>query len=236
MVDRPYVLLSCSMSIDGYLGGPSTDRLVLSNAADLDRVDAVRAGCDAILVGANTVRLDNPRLAVRSPERRAGRQSRGEPPSPIKVTVTGGGDLDPGAQFFCQGQAAKLVYCATPAVADTRRRLHGVAAVVDAGNPVDLAGILRDLAGRGVHRLMVEGGGRTHSQFLAGELADELQVAVAPLLVGDSRAPRFAPDGDFPWPAERRARLAQVRQIGDVVLLRYALSDRFTESDRCVET
>src|SRR6478609_7416111 len=96
MVDRPYVLLSCSMSIDGYLGGPSTDRLVLSNAADLDRVDAVRAGCDAILVGANTVRLDNPRLAVRSQERRARRQLNGEPASPIKVTVTGGGQLDPG--------------------------------------------------------------------------------------------------------------------------------------------
>jgi 5-amino-6-(5-phosphoribosylamino)uracil reductase len=230
MTDRPYVLLSCSMSIDGYVGGPTTDRLVLSNAADLDRVDDVRAGCDAILVGANTVRMDNPRLAVRSPERRARRQLRGEPPSPIKVTVSGGGDLDPAAHFFCQGQSAKLVYCATPATADTRRRLDGRATVIDAGNPVDLGGVLRDLGARGVRRLMVEGGGRTHTQFLAGELADELQVVVAPLLVGDSRAPRFVPDGDFPWPADRRTQLAEVRQIGDVVLLRYALSDRFVEN------
>ena len=230
MIDRPYVLLSCSMSIDGYLGGPTADRLVLSNAADLDRVDEVRAGCDAILVGANTVRLDNPRLAVRSPERRADRQTRGEPASPVKVTVTSTGDLDPGAHFFCQGQSAKLVYCATPAAARTRHRLDGLATVVDAGDPVDLAGILHDLTGRGVRRLMVEGGGRMHNQFLAGELADELQVVIAPLLVGDPRAPRFVPDGDFPWPADRRAPLAQVRQIGDVVLLRYALSDRFGES------
>ncbi len=83
---------------------------------------------------------------------------------------------------------------------------------------------------------MVEGGGRTHNQFLAGELADELQMVVAPLLVGDPRAPRFVPDGDFPWPADRRARLAEVRQIGDVVLLRYALSERFTEPDRVTES
>ena len=118
----------------------------------------------------------------------------------------------------------------------TRRRLDGLATVVDAGNPVDLAGAMHDLADRGVRRLMVEGGGRTHTQFLAGELADELQVAVAPLLVGDSRAPRFVPDGDFPWPPERRARLAEVRQIGDVVLLRYALSDRFAVPDRFTES
>ncbi len=66
MSDRPYILLSCGMSIDGYLGSASPRRLELSNNADFDRVDAVRASCDAILVGAATVRSDNPRLLVRS--------------------------------------------------------------------------------------------------------------------------------------------------------------------------
>ena len=70
MPDRPYTLLSCSMSIDGYLGSPTPRRLELSNDADFDRVDAVRASCDAILVGAETVRKDNPRLVVRSQARR----------------------------------------------------------------------------------------------------------------------------------------------------------------------
>ena len=54
MSERPYTLLSCGMSIDGYLDGASDERLLLSNHADLDRVDEVRAGCDAILVGAGT--------------------------------------------------------------------------------------------------------------------------------------------------------------------------------------
>ena len=56
MAERPYVLLSCAMSIDGYLDDGSGERLLLSNEADLDRVDAVRAGSDAILVGAATIR------------------------------------------------------------------------------------------------------------------------------------------------------------------------------------
>jgi 5-amino-6-(5-phosphoribosylamino)uracil reductase len=74
---------------------------------------------------------------------------------------------------------------------------------------------------------MVEGGGIVHTQFLTADLADELQLVVAPFFVGDSRAPRFVGDGKFPWGPANRAELASVQQIGDVVLLRYALSDRF---------
>jgi riboflavin biosynthesis pyrimidine reductase len=70
------------MSIDGYLDSADTARLHLSNADDFDRVDAVRAPCDAILVGAATIRADNPRLLVRSAARRAERMFRGLPASP----------------------------------------------------------------------------------------------------------------------------------------------------------
>jgi 5-amino-6-(5-phosphoribosylamino)uracil reductase len=87
--------------------------------------------------------------------------------------------------------------------------------------------ISEDLGARGVQRLMVEGGGKVHTQFLTDNLADELQLVVAPFFVGDSRAPRFVSDGRFPWNPGRRATLCGVRQIGDVVLLRYALSPRF---------
>jgi 5-amino-6-(5-phosphoribosylamino)uracil reductase len=215
------------MSLDGYLDTATDKRLLLSNDADFDRVDAVRAECDAIMVGANTVRLDNPRLLIRSAQRREDRVARGLPATPMKVTVTAGGDLDPSARFFATGEVDKLVYCARSALDRTCRRLGRVATVVDAGDPVDLCDILTDLQARGVSRLMVEGGGAVHTQFLTAGLADELQLVVAPFFVGDSRAPRFVGDGRFPWDPEHRATLAEVRQIGDVVLLRYALSDRF---------
>jgi riboflavin-specific deaminase-like protein len=230
VVERPYTLLSCGMSIDGYVDDASTGRLLLSNDADFDRVDDVRAGCDAILVGAATVRQDNPRLLVRSSARRQERVARGERPTPLKVTVTGSCDLDPDAQFFTLGDVDKLVYCASGALRHARRRLGGVATVVDGGDPVDLRRVSADLYARGVRRLMVEGGGTVHTQFLTEGLVDELQLVVAPFFVGDSRAPRFVGDGAFPWTPEHRAELAEVRQIGDVVLLRYKLSDRFEQS------
>ncbi len=110
-------------------------------------------------------------------------------------------------------------------IAESGRR----ATVVDAGRPVSLRGVCEDLHRRGIRRLMVEGGGTVHTQFLADDLVDELQLVVAPFFVGDSSAPRFVSDGRFPWNAGRRATLAEVRQIGDVVLLRYALSPRFRD-------
>ncbi|MEU8380411.1 dihydrofolate reductase family protein [Streptosporangium sp. NPDC048865] len=234
MGERPYVLLSCAMSVDGHIDDNTPDRLLLSNDEDFDRVDAVRAGCDAILVGAGTVRRDDPRLLVRSPERGRERVARGLPPSPAKVTLTVSGDLDPGAAFFTAGDAEKIVYAAPAAVAKLAGRLGGAAEVVGAGGPggdggdggdtVDLGLVLSDLYGRGVRRLMVEGGSSVHTRFLREDLVDELHLVVAPFFVGDPAAPRFVLGGDFPRDRRRRMDLAEVRVMGDVTLLRYLLA------------
>jgi len=227
MADRPYTLLSCGMSLDAYLDGPGEDRVLFSNDADFDRVDAVRADADAILVGAATVRRDDPRLLVRDPLRRARRVARGQCPSPVKVTVTEHADLDTGARFFTTGDSDKLVYCPTGTVDDGGNAAQPGTGVVDGGPRVDVRTLSEDLYARGVRRLMVEGGGSVHTQFLTADLADELHLVVAPFFVGDPRGRRFVGDGPFPWNPDRRATLVDVRRIGDVVLLRYALSSRF---------
>ena len=222
--DRPYILLSAATSIDGYLDDASNERLLLSNDTDFDRVDAERARADAILVGAGTIRADNPRLLVRSAQRRAARQAEGRSATPIKATITGGGDLDPACAFFTTGDVDRLVYTRTGALKAVRDRLSDAADVIDAGDPVDIPRILTDLAARGVRRLMVEGGGRLHTQLLAAGLVDELHLVIAPFLVGDSRAPRFVSDARFPFDRAHPLRLVETRQMGDVVLLRYSAS------------
>jgi 5-amino-6-(5-phosphoribosylamino)uracil reductase len=230
MPDRPYTLLSCALSIDGYLDAGNGERLLLSNADDLARVDAVRAESDAILVGAATVRADDPRLLVRSPELRATRLAQGRSESPTRVTLTRRGDLDPSARFFTTGSGDRLVFCPGGVAGRLRRRLGTSATVIDGGHRVDLHRVVEDLHVLGVRRLMVEGGGNVLTQFLTADLADELQLVVAPFFVGDSRASRFVGNGRFPFHPGRRATLAEVRPIGDVVLLRYALSPRFAEA------
>ncbi|MBZ9640574.1 dihydrofolate reductase family protein, partial [Streptomyces sp. PSKA30] len=213
----PHVLLSAAVSLDGYLDDTGPERLLLSSPADFDRVDEVRASVDAILVGAGTIRADNPRLLVNSPERRAARVAAGKPEYPLKVTVSGSGDLDPAAKFWHTG-GEKAVYTTT----EGARRLRAAdlaADVVALGPDLDWRALLEHLHDvRGVRRLMVEGGGTVHTQLLRDGLADELHLVLAPLFVGDPDAPRLFGPGPYQG---GRLRLVETRAIGDVVLMRY---------------
>ncbi|MEW2450261.1 dihydrofolate reductase family protein [Streptomyces parvulus] len=214
----PYVLLSAAVSLDGCLDDTGPERLLLSSPADFDRVDEVRASVDAILVGAGTIRADNPRLLVNSAERRAARVAAGKPEYPLKVTVSGSGELDPAARFWHTGGRKVLL---TTDEGAARARGLGIAGdvVVPLGDALDWRAALEYLHDRcGVRRLMVEGGGTVHTQLLQQELADELQLVLAPLLVGDPAAPRLFGPGAYQG---GRLRLVESRRIEDVVLARY---------------
>jgi 5-amino-6-(5-phosphoribosylamino)uracil reductase len=225
MTARPYVLLSVAVSVDGYIDDTGPHRLMLSNEADLDRVDQVRAESDAILVGATTLRRDNPRLIVKSARRRAERVARGLPAHPLKVTITATGDLDPGARFWHHG-GEKLVYCPDPVVPKLRERLGDRAGVTGLGTDIALPAALADLYGRGVRRLMVEGGGTVHTQLLTAGLADEIHLAIAPFFIGDPAAPRFVNAGVFANGPGNRMTLAEARTVGDIALLRYLVREK----------
>ncbi|MEW2506373.1 RibD family protein [Amycolatopsis sp. CA-161197] len=215
---RPHVLLSVATSVDGAIDDTTPERLLLSNAEDFDRVDQVRAESDAILIGAGTIRADNPRLLVNSEERRAERVRAGKPAYPLKVTVTASGDVDPQWKFWHHG-AEKLVYTTETGAPTARERLGQLAEVVALGPQVDFGALLDDLGRRGVRRLMVEGGGQIHTAFLSQSLADEIHLAIAPLVVGAAAAPRFLLPALYPG---GRMKLLDTRAIGDVVLIRYA--------------
>lgn len=225
MSDRPYVLSSVATSVDGHIDDTSPERLLLSNAEDFDRVDQVRAESDAVLIGGNTLRRDNPRLLVNSDARRAARVTAGKPEHPLKVTVSASGDLDRDLRFWHFG-GDKVVYTTDEAAPKLRETLAGLADVVSTGPTLDFGALLDDLGTRGVCRLMVEGGGQIHTQFLAQDLVDEIHLAIAPLLVGQADAPTFTNAAPYPGGTTSRMQLLGAETIGDVVLIRYAPKQR----------
>jgi 5-amino-6-(5-phosphoribosylamino)uracil reductase len=225
------VLISCTQSLDGYIDDATPDRLLLSNDEHFDYVDAVRASVDAILVGANTVRKDNPRLQVRSEERRKLRTARGRAENPIKVTVVRQGELDPQAAFFTSGPARRLVYTTAQAAAALQQKLGDSAEVIGLGPEPTMEGILADLHHKGVRRLMVEGGSGILTQFLTAGLADELQLAYANFFVGDSAAPRFVGEGQFLWNKDNRLTLQNATVMGDIIVATY-LAPALEAADR----
>jgi len=224
-MDRPYVIVSAAMSLDGFLDDVSPERLVLSNAADFDRVDSVRAGVDAIAVGAGTVRADDPRLLVRSEERRTERVRAGKTASPLRVVFSPSGELDPFARLFAtalDGTGDRVVVYTSAAGARASVLDPAAAEVVATGErEVDLGAALADLAGRGVARLLVEGGGTVHTAFLSADLVDEVHVAVAPFLLGDRGGAKFVYEAAFPQGPGSPLRLVEAKALGEVALLVY---------------
>jgi 5-amino-6-(5-phosphoribosylamino)uracil reductase len=226
MPARPYTIVSCAVSVDGYLDDATPSRLILSGPEDLDEVDALRAGADAILVGAGTVRKDNPRLLVRDPARVAARKAAGRSPHPFRVTLTSSGDLDPTANFFT-GPGTPLVYCPAGAAAKAMENLGTKAQVIEVAPELTLAAVLADLhRERGAARVLVEGGARVLRDLLAADLVDELRLAIAPFFVGDPAAPRFALPAPYPHTAGNPMTLVAVRRVGEVAVHHYRLTDR----------
>jgi len=223
---RPYTIVSCAVSLDGCLDDASPERLILSGPQDLDEVDELRSAADAILVGAGTIRADNPRLLVRDDTRSALREAEGRPPHPLRVTLTSSGDLDPAARFF-DGPLPPLVYAPAAAAAAVRKRLGDKAVVIDAGAELSLAAVLHDLyTERTVLTLLAEPGAVLARDLLAQDLADELRLAVAPFFVGDGNAPRFALPAHYPHGKGNPMTLASVRRLDGLAVLRYRRTSR----------
>lgn len=222
MNDYPYVILSCAISLDGYLDDTSATRLLLSSQADFDRVDALRASCDAILIGANTIRKDNPQLLIRSTARQEERVKKGMAAHPVKVTITSTGELKSSSAFFTTGESEKIVYTIFSKEKIMKEKLASLATIVGGGSDrIDLTFVLKDLYKRGIKRLMVEGGSMILTQFLQEGLVNELQIAFAGFFVGQKDAPRFVQPASFPWNENNRFHLDSVKKLDDIAILIY---------------
>ncbi len=187
------IILSTAVSADGYLDNFGEKRLILSSPEDWRAVYALRAGCDAILVGAETVRRDNPSLVIHDAKLRKKRVTEGRSADIMKVTVSGSGKLDPTLKFFTEGEGEKVVFTHGTVCC----KLSEVATVISRPE-LNATVILNQLRKMGVGKLLVEGGSSVLSMFLRERSWDEFRLAVAPVFVGDGRAPRLVLDGDYP--------------------------------------
>jgi 5-amino-6-(5-phosphoribosylamino)uracil reductase len=216
--------LSAACSIDGYMDDTSRKRLILSSDEDLLDIQRERAQADAILVGAGTVRADNPRLSVREPSLIEERLRNGLLPQPIKVTLTASGDLDPQAHFFQSDGPASIVLCPLPLAAALRTRYGTAATVVGMDGPLSARAIIQALQRQGIRHLFVEGGSRVLSMFLSERVYDRFRLAIAPFFVGDAGAPRLRLSSYLASHRHDRLIATQVRLLGDTTVIDYDLA------------
>ena len=188
---RPFVFINMAVTADGKTDTFERRGAAISSREDKERVDALRAGADAVMVGGRTLLDEDPSLTVKSAERRAQRGRRGVPPNPMKVGIVTRPDIALQGRFMTAGPARVVIFTTLQASREqvAALRSHGAEVHILGDLKVDPIRALEILHELGVRRLMVEGGGTLNFELLRLGLVDELSLYVAPMLFGGVSAP-----------------------------------------------
>jgi GTP cyclohydrolase II len=165
-----------AQSIDGFIASRTGDANYVSGEEDREHLHRLRALVDAVVVGAQTVTADNPQLTTRAVPG----------PSPVRVVIDPAGRIPRQARLLTDG-SAKTLWCVAAGFdppAGLAPHVQVISLPVEEGwfQPQAVLDMLRE---RGLGRVLVEGGGRTVSDFLAAGVLDRLYLTTAPILVGD---------------------------------------------------
>lgn len=200
-----------AVELHGYSAG-------LSGPADKRVFKLLRQVCDALLVGAGTLRHERYDAIKLDEPRRTWRAGHGLAPYLTLAVVSRSLNLDPGQAAFAEAEVRPIVFTTTDAPAGRRAALEPVADVVACGTgEVDLAAALAELHRRGLRHVLSEGGAHLFGSLVAADLVDELCLTVAPMLTGAGAGRIVA----GPVSTPRELRLIDVLEFEATLLLRY---------------
>ena len=209
-------------TVDGKIDTVERTGARISSPEDDERVDALRAASDAVMVGGRTLLAEDPRLLVRSERVRRERLGRRRGPSPAKVGIVSVVPPDwfdawtrGRSRFVHDGPADVIIFTTDRTELAVRGRLEeeGVEVIVAGSERVDLPEALANLARRGVERLLVEGGGTLVADLLEHRLVDEFHLFVAPMIFGGRDAPTPVDGPGFRFPDAIRLTLLDVSRV-----------------------
>lgn len=208
---RPYVTLKLACSLDGRIADPRGKSKWITGPEAREAVQELRRAVDAVMVGAETIRTDDPSLLPRPAEGR----------EPWRVVIAGSRPLPLKARVFTdEARNRTLVYATGSFVqADAlQRRGVTVVQVAAARGNVSMKAVLRDLAARGCMHLLCEGGGVLAEVLLRESLIDQCWMFYSPRFLGDAATPGVAGRG---WQLDRAPGfvMSHVEQLGGDVLL-----------------
>ncbi|QEE46413.1 RibD family protein [Rhizobium sp. WL3] len=171
-----FVLAQVGQSLDGRVATLSGDARDISGPDGIAHLHRCRALVEAVVVGVGTVKCDDPRLSVRAVKG----------PNPVRVVIDCRAELTGDERLFRDGGAPVILIQAEDAPQKAYRA--DVLRVRRGEGGIDPRDILQALAGRGLRRILVEGGARTIARFIEAGVVDRLHVAIAPLIIGSGPA------------------------------------------------
>jgi len=208
-------------SLDGRITTRTREHITLGTRHDRHLMDVLRSRCDAVIVGAGTVRHDGFPVLVRDAAVRRARVARGRPPHPLNVVLSRSLDLPVARDIFRRPDTEKVIFTSSLAPRARVQRFARIAEVVVLrGRTVKPAAVLRELGARGMKNVLLEGGGELHFAFAREHLVDEIYVTITPRLIGGD-APSLLDGRGFLKKDHLELELVSHRRIGDELFLRY---------------
>ncbi|MFN7966299.1 MAG: dihydrofolate reductase family protein [Acidobacteriota bacterium] len=229
-VSRPRIIANLAMTADGKIDSARREGPKFSSRIDRDRMDALRAEADVLIVGAATIRAEDPPLRVKDPSRRAARLAAGRHEELIVVVLSHEGRIPAAARFLREPAASRWLVVPgdlpeAALTALTEALDAGTLTLFRAGSgAVDLAALVAHLSGLGARTLLVEGGGETVARFLADGLLDELNLTICPTILGGRGAPTPVEGPGFSMVERRMLTLAAIDRVGDELFLKYIVA------------
>ena len=223
---RPRVLVNVASSIDGKLNPARGKRIgafqMSRGPADIQRMHALRAKADAILIGAGNLRADDPDLALDEAENRRREASGRAKPMRVVLTTRGEG-IAPTMRMFDPALGGRTVVAHCGGMPDaTRSMLAAHATLVELGEAaVDITHLLTWLAAESARVIVCEGGGALNAELFAARAIDELYLTLVPRVLGGATAPTPVDGLGFAPNAIPDARLSDLERNGDELFLRY---------------
>ncbi|MBN1484516.1 MAG: bifunctional diaminohydroxyphosphoribosylaminopyrimidine deaminase/5-amino-6-(5-phosphoribosylamino)uracil reductase RibD [Chloroflexia bacterium] len=216
---RPFVIAKYACSLDGKIATRSGESRWISGEQSRRRVHELRDQMDAIMVGANTVLNDDPRLTTRLPERESVQH-------PLRIVADSRGRLPLAARVFDPALPGRTILATTAACPQEQREAleeRGTEILLlpaGEGGRLDLAALLRALGQREITSLLVEGGGTLLDAFFRARLVDRVLAFIAPLIIGGAAAPAaVSGEGVARLGQAARLRELEVERVGPDLLL-----------------
>jgi len=215
------------MSADGKISTRERRQVRISGAQDFTRVDQLKAGCDAVMVGIGTVLADDPSLTVKSEECRNYRRKQGWDNHPVRIVVDSTGRIPPDASILHKGEGKRVVAVSRRADATKISLLEKKATVIVAGeDAVDLCALMNELGAMGIHRVLVEGGGTLIAGLIDAGLVNEIYSFIGNIIIGGKDSPTFIDGEGFVLEsAFPRLVLLEARRIESGILLHWKVEN-----------
>ncbi len=230
---RPCVVVNVAMSADGKISTRERRQVKISGALDFQRVDRLKAGSDAVMVGIGTVLADDPSLTVKSEECRTSRRQQGFDEHPVRIVVDSNARIPPAASVLHKGEGKRIV--AVSERADPRKiaALQKNATVITAGeSEVDLVVLMDKLGEMGIQQVMVEGGGTLIAGLINAGLVNEIYTFIGNIIIGGKDSPTFVDgEGYILESAFSRLTLLETQRIENGVLLHWAVQNPEEKKD-----